>query len=97
MLWAGTVVHGAAAGVGVCEGRAEGRRVRAGNLFIGDDGAASLAPSLGRMTQLTSLDLNGNSLGDAGAAALAPSLAAMARLTSLDLGGTLRASAGLAL
>jgi hypothetical protein len=25
---------------------------------IGDDGAASLAPSLGRMTQLTSLNLN---------------------------------------
>ncbi len=26
---------------------------------IGDDGAASLAPSLGRMTQLTSLSLSG--------------------------------------
>ena len=32
--------------------------MRAGNA-IGDAGAASLAPSLGRMTQLTSLDLGG--------------------------------------
>ena len=32
--------------------------MRAGN-WIGDDGAVSLAPSLGRMTQLTSLNLMG--------------------------------------
>jgi hypothetical protein len=40
--------------------------VRAGNT-IGDAGAASLAPSLGRMTQLTSLNLGG-SLRASGAA-----------------------------
>jgi hypothetical protein len=32
--------------------------MRAGN-GIGDDGGASLGPSLGRMTQLTTLDLSG--------------------------------------
>jgi hypothetical protein len=53
----GVVARGAVAGDGVCEGRAEGRRVRAGNR-IGAAGAASLGPSLLRMTQLTSLDLN---------------------------------------
>jgi hypothetical protein len=42
--------------VGACEGRAEGRRMRAVNL-IGAAGAAWLAPSLLIMTQLTSLDL----------------------------------------
>ncbi len=42
--------------MGACEGRAEGRRVLAGNQ-IGDDGAVSLASSLVRMPQLTSLDL----------------------------------------
>ncbi len=41
---------------GFCEGRAEGAAVRAGN-YIGEAGAASLAPSLVRMTQLTTLDL----------------------------------------
>jgi hypothetical protein len=39
-------------------GESRGAAVRAGNR-IGDDGAASLAPSLGRMAQLTSLDLGG--------------------------------------
>ncbi len=58
MLWAAAVVRGAVAGGGACEGRAEGRRVRVDNEF-GADGAASLAPSLGRMAQLTSLNLMG--------------------------------------
>jgi hypothetical protein len=48
-------------------------------------GAASLAPSLAPMAQLTELDLSSNSLGDVGAASLAPSLARMALLMSLDL------------
>ena len=39
-------------------GASRGAAVRAGNQ-IRADGAASLAPSLGRMTQLTSLDLHG--------------------------------------
>ncbi len=39
-------------------GASRGAAVRADNR-IGDDGAASLAPSLLRMTQLTSLDLGG--------------------------------------
>ena len=38
-------------------GASRGAAVRAGNQ-IGDDGAASLAPSLGRMAQLTSLNLS---------------------------------------
>ena len=44
--------------VRLATGRAEGAAVRAGNQ-IGDDGAASLAPSLGRMTRLTELKLSG--------------------------------------
>jgi hypothetical protein len=44
--------------VGLAKGRAEGAAMRAGN-SIRDDGAASLAPSLGRMAQLTELDLSG--------------------------------------
>ena len=39
-------------------GASRGAAARAGNQ-IGDDGAASLAPSLERMAQLTSLDLGG--------------------------------------
>jgi len=42
--------------VRLATGRAEGAAVRAGNK-IGDDGTASLAPSLARMEQLTSLSL----------------------------------------
>jgi hypothetical protein len=57
-LWAGAVVRGAVAGGGACEGRAEWRRMPAGT-FFGAAGAASLAPSLERMAQLTSLNLNG--------------------------------------
>ena len=57
MLWARAVARGAVAGGGVCDRRAERRPVRAGNQ-IGDDGAASLAPSLRWMTQLTSLNLD---------------------------------------
>ena len=56
MLWAEAVRRGAVADVGACEGRAERAAVRADN-NIGA-GAESLAPSLGRMTQLTSLDLH---------------------------------------
>ena len=56
MLRAEAVGRGAVAGGGACEERAEGRQWRAGNR-IGAAGAASLAPSLGRMTQLTSLNL----------------------------------------
>ena len=60
-------------------------------------GAASLAPSLAPMAQLTELDLSSNSLGDVGAASLAPSLARMALLTSLDLRINLIGAAGAAL
>jgi hypothetical protein len=56
-LRAGAVVGGALAGGGL-RGASRGAAVRAENQ-IGDDGAASLAPSLFRMTQLTSLQLNG--------------------------------------
>ncbi len=44
--------------VGAMQGVDRGATVRAGN-WIGDDWAASLAPSSLRMTQLTSLDLGG--------------------------------------
>jgi hypothetical protein len=47
--------------------------------------AASLASSLVPMAQLTSLNLEENSIGAAGAASLAPSLARMTLLTSLNL------------
>ncbi len=60
MLRAGAVVRGAVAGDqwGLrAATRSRAAAVRAGNQ-IGDDGAASLAPSLRWMTQLTSLDLN---------------------------------------
>ncbi len=63
MLWAvgcglRVVGRGVVPGGGACEGRAEGRRVRADN-GIEAAGAASLAPSLERMAQLTTLDLGG--------------------------------------
>jgi hypothetical protein len=64
---------------------------------IGPEGAASLAPALEKMTQLTSLYLGrtamdyaqdeGNNIGPEGAASLAPALERMPQLTSLDLGG----------
>jgi hypothetical protein len=44
--------------VGACEGRAEGRRFVVAVTDIGAAGAASLAPSLLRMTLLTSLNLS---------------------------------------
>jgi Ran GTPase-activating protein (RanGAP) involved in mRNA processing and transport len=56
----------------------------------------SLASSLARMAQLTSLDLSLNDIGDAGAASLAPSLAPMAQLTSLKLGYNAIGDAGAA-
>ena len=70
--WA--VTRGAGASVAVCERRADGAAVRADSQWlcffepdddsnralpgIGDEGAASLAPSLGRMTQLMTLNLS---------------------------------------
>jgi hypothetical protein len=70
-------------------------RLRSLNLagtHLGAAGAASLAPSLALMSQLTSLNLGGddlgyNDIGAAGAASLAPSLALMAQLTSLNTSG----------
>ena len=47
--------------------------------------AASLAPSLAVMAQLTSLHLGKNAIGAAGAATLAPVLLTMTQLTSLNL------------
>ena len=49
------------------KGRSEGAAVRVGNR-IGDDGAASLAPSLAMMMKLTSLDLGGALRASAAAA-----------------------------
>ncbi len=54
----GVVACEAVANGGGLRGVRRGAAMRAGN-GIGDDGAASLAPSLGRMTQLTTLDLSG--------------------------------------
>ena len=54
----GVVALGAVAGGWGLRGASRGAAVRADNQ-IGDDGAASLAPSLLRMAQLTSLDLGG--------------------------------------
>jgi hypothetical protein len=45
---------------------------------IGDDGAASLAPSLARMTQLTTLELCGTLLAYAGSCAVSGCLQALA-------------------
>ena len=61
------------------------------------EGAASLAPALEKMPQLTSLYLGGttmdeyegDNIGPVGAASLAPVLGKMTQLTSLDLGGAL--------
>ena len=58
MLWAEAVGRDAVAGGWGLRGAGRGVAVRAGNQ-IRADGAASLAPSLGRMTQLTSLNLMG--------------------------------------
>ena len=55
--WSGCV-RGCTRMVGVLRGAGRGAAVRAGNR-IEDAGAASLAASLGRMTQLTSLGLGG--------------------------------------
>jgi hypothetical protein len=63
---------------------------------LGPEGAASLAPALEKMPQLTSLHLGEtsmvifNRIGPEGAASLAPALEKMTQLTSLDL-----ASAGI--
>ena len=58
MLYAGAVARVAVAGGGGLRGASRGAAVRAGN-GIGDDGAASLAPGLGTLTQLTTLNLGG--------------------------------------
>ncbi len=68
MLQAEMVARGAVAGGGGFDWRAEAA-VRVDNQ-IGEDGAASLAPSLGRMTQLTSLDLGGAHVCIGGSCAL---------------------------
>ncbi len=56
MLWAGAVGRGPVSGGWGLRGASRGAAVRAGNEFRAD-GAASLAPSLARMTQLTTLNL----------------------------------------
>ena len=55
--------------LGVLRGASQGAAVRAGNA-IGDEGAASLAPSLLRMTQLTSLDFGGTLRASAASSAV---------------------------
>ena len=76
--------------VGVLRGASRGAMVRAGN-WIGDNGAASLAPSLGGMTQLTTLNLSGT-LRDIGGSwccerVLANAGCALMMLRALGLGG----------
>ena len=61
----GAVVHGAAAGGGGLRGAGRGAAVHAGNR-IRAGWAASLAPRLLRMTQLTSLNLRGTLRASAG-------------------------------
>ena len=56
LFLAGAVGRDAVAGGWGLRGASRGAAVRADN---GIEAAASLAPSLGRMTQLTSLDLSG--------------------------------------
>lgn len=64
----------------------ESRRFRhAGFNGICDQGAASLAGSLGRNRSLRTLYLSGNSIGPAGARALANALARNSELTTLHL------------
>ncbi len=58
--------------------------------------AASLAPSLAVMAQLTSLHLRENAIGAAGAATLAPVLLTMTQLTSLNLWSNYIGTAGAA-
>ncbi len=62
--WGGWA-RGCSGRAGDLRGASRGAAVRADNHF-GDAGAASLAPSLGRMTQLTSLDLGGTLRASAG-------------------------------
>ena len=64
--------------VEVCEGRAEGRLFVVAVANIGAAGAASLAPSLGRMAQLTSLDLIGTLRASAAAGAVSGCLQTLA-------------------
>ena len=59
-------------------------------------GADALAPVLGMIAHLTSLDLGGLSLGAAGLASLAPALSKMTKLVSLDLIGNNLEAAGAA-
>ena len=92
----GVVALGAVAGGWGLRGASRGAAVRADN-DIEAAGAASLAPSLALMAQLTSRDLGDNALGDAGAASLAPSLARITLLMSLDLRNNLIGAAGAAL
>ena len=66
--WGGCA-RGAVAGGWGLRGASRGAAVRAENK-IGDDGAAFLAPSLLRMTQLTALNLSGTLRASVAAAAL---------------------------
>ena len=63
---------------------------------LGAAGADALAPMLGMIAHLTSLDLGGLSLGAAGLASLAPALSKMTKLVSLDLAGNNLEAAGAA-
>jgi hypothetical protein len=71
--------------------------VRAGNA-IGDEGAASLAPSLLRMTQLTSLDFGGTLRASAASSAvsgcLRPPANALMMLRAVGWGGCARGWSG---
>jgi hypothetical protein len=72
--WGGRAIGCAGGGL---RGASRGAAVRADNEF-GDDGAASLAPSLGRMAQLTSLNLGGTLRASAAAGAVSGCLRTLA-------------------
>jgi hypothetical protein len=83
--------------VRVLRGASRGAAVRAGNA-IGDEGAASLAPSLGRMAELTSLDLSGTLRASAGSSAVSGWLRtpanALMLLRAVNWGGCARGCSG---
>lgn len=56
------------------------------DIYIGSEGAETLAANLHRMPRLSSLRLQNNSLGEAGVGKLADKLRELPELTSLDLG-----------
>ena len=83
--------------VGVLRAASRGAAVRAGN-EINSAGAASLAPSLRRMTQLTSLDLGGTLCASAGSWAVSGCLrtpaAALMMLRAVGWDGCARGWSG---